>query len=167
MKEQLFTAGIWTVALGMITLIMRQIGPWRKQISDAEERLRTELTQSLKEEREAHTADLERERLARAAEARQFALERDEMGDRIAKLEAILKRRDKIRDAERSIERHRFNNLDACFNALLLLLKANPDRVPEAVAMIEDMRAKQLMEEAAEKAIIHAAEIDSTGGDGA
>lgn len=46
-----------------------------------------------------------------------------------------------------------------CFDALLLLIKANPDKAGEVVVMIEEMRAKQLVAEAEEKAIIRAAEI--------
>jgi hypothetical protein len=38
-------------------------------------------------------------------------------------------------------------------------LKANPDKSAEAVKMIEEMRATQLVAEAEEKAIITAAEL--------
>lgn len=44
-------AGAWTAALTMvgtvITLIIRQIGPWRKQTTEAEQRLREELERRL------------------------------------------------------------------------------------------------------------------------
>lgn len=159
-------AGAVIVVSGLLSLLLRMVGPWRKQISDAEERLRGALETALKAEREAHVSDILKVEAKRDSEARQFALERDEMGDRIAALETIIKRRDRVREAERAIERHRFNNLDACFNALLLLLKANPDKVSEAVAMIEEMRGKQLLAETEEKAIILAAEITDAGGEG-
>ena len=42
---------------------------------------------------------------------------------------------------------------------LIDVLKANPDKSAEAIKMIEDMRAKQLLAEAEEKAIITAAEL--------
>jgi hypothetical protein len=145
--------------LGFFGLLLRLIGPWRKQISDAEERIRAALEASLEKEREAHSMDLERERLARAAEARQFALERDEMGDRLAKLESDAARKDRMHEAEVSLYRHQLANIRQCFDSLLILLKANPDRVKEAVQIVEEMRANQLVAEAQEKAIIHAAEI--------
>ena len=47
----------------------------------------------------------------------------------------------------------------------MMLVKANPDKVPEAVAMVEAMRANQLIAEAEEKAIFRAAEITVDGGD--
>lgn len=41
-------AGAWATAItlggGILTLIIRQIGPWRKQTTEAEQRLREELT---------------------------------------------------------------------------------------------------------------------------
>lgn len=153
------TAGVWAGAIGLLGILIRQIGPWRAQITQTEERLRKELSEALTAERQANAATLANERAAHLQELRQHALERDEMGDRIAKLERESRLREKLREAERSIERHRFNNLDQCFNALLLLLKASPDRVPEAVAMIEEMRATQLLAEAEEKAILRATEI--------
>ncbi len=157
------TVGISAAIIAVVGVFLRLVGPWRKQISEAEERLRKELMDQLAKERDDHHADLERERLARAAEARAFATDRDEMGDRIAALETTLKKRDKMREAERAIERHRFANLDQCFTAFLMLVKANPDKVAEAIEMVEAMRANQLLAEAEEKAIFRAAAITTEG----
>jgi hypothetical protein len=38
-------AGFWMAVLAFFGVLLRQIGPWRKQISDLEERLRLELLQ--------------------------------------------------------------------------------------------------------------------------
>lgn len=155
LRELGWLAGAVAAAIGLLGLLIRQIGPWRKQITDVEERLRTELRQELDAERVAHAA----ERATHAAELKIYILERDEMGDRIAKLEKLLDRQQLRHNAERALDRHRLNNINQCFDALLMLLKANPDKAGEAVVLIEDMRAKQLMAEAEEKAIIRAAEI--------
>lgn len=146
----------WVVgAIALLGIILRQVGPWRKQISEAEDNIRKELHDQI----EAFKADLLKERLEHATEMRAFNLERDEMGDRLFKLERLLTRQQLRHNAERALDRHRLNNINACFDALLLLLKANPDKSAEAVVMIEEMRAKQLIAEAEEKAIIRAAEL--------
>ncbi len=157
--------GLWTAALGLVGLLLRQIGPWRKQISEAEERMRSALEASLEKEREAHAADLERERLDRAAEARAYALERDEMGDRIAKLERQAVQQQNRHRAEISLYRHKFKNITSCFDAMLLLLELNPDKGPEIIAKIKEMRATQMLAEAEEAAIIRAAEIAADEGE--
>lgn len=116
-------AGIWVLALTTLGLLIRQIGPWRKQISEAEDHLRADLLK------------------------------------RVGKLERTLERQRARHDAERSLDRHRLNNITQCFDALLLLIKSNPDKAAEAVALIEELRAKQIVAETEEKAIIRAAEI--------
>lgn len=164
-QNQGWAAAGWVVAIvSILGIIIRQIGPWRKQISEAENSIRTELHEQIAELKES----MQRERLEHATEMRAFNLERDEMGDRLYKMEKTLSRQQTKHNAERALDRHRLNNIQACFDALLLLLKANPDKSSEAVAMIEDMRAKQLMAEAEEKAIILAAEIkdDELEGEG-
>ena len=90
------------------------------------------------------------------------------MGSRIKDLEAKLDKEEAKREeaaaehaAERAADRHRINNLTQCFDALLLLLKQSPDKAAEAVAMITEMRAKQMEAEAIEKSNIHAARIQS------
>lgn len=146
-------------ALAVFGILLRQVGPWRAQITATEERLRKELADALTAERSTNAATLANERAAHLQELRQHALEREEMGDRVARLEKLLDRQQIRHNAERSLDRHRLNNINQCFDALLLLLKANPDKSADAVKMIEEMRAKQLLAEAEEKAIIRAAEI--------
>jgi regulator of replication initiation timing len=148
-------AGVWVAAIGLIGILLRQIGPWRQQVSDTESTIRKELHDQI----EALKADIQRERLEHATEMRAFNLERDELNDRLAIIERKFERQQVRHNAERALDRHRLNNINACFDALLLLLKANPDKAGEAVKMIEEMRAKQLLAEAEEKAIIRAAEI--------
>ena len=116
-------AGVWIAALSFLGLLIRQIGPWKKQVSEVEDHLRDSLTR------------------------------------RVEKLERTLERERVRHNAERALDRHRLNNVTQCFDALLLLIKANPDKASEVVVMIEEMRAKQLVAEAEEKAIIRAAEI--------
>jgi hypothetical protein len=158
-KEAWSVAG-WGVGLiALVTMLLRQVGPWRKQISDAEHAIRSELHAQI----EALKEDMHRERLEHATEMRAFNLERDDMGDRLYRMERQLARQQTKHNAERALDRHRLNNINACFDALLLLLKANPDKSAEAVKMIEEMRATQLVAEAEEKAIITAAELN--GGD--
>jgi len=156
MEKEVWSFAGWGVGLiALVSMLLRQVGPWRKQISEAEEAIRTELHVQI----EAFKDDLRKERLEHATEMRAFNLERDEMADRLALMERKLSRQELRHNAERALDRHRLNNINACFDALLLLLKANPDKSVEAVKMIEDMRAKQLMAEAEEKAIIRAAEM--------
>lgn len=146
----------WGLAfVSLVGILLRMIGPWRKQISEAEDNIRKELHAQI----DALKKEMQQERLEHSTEMRAFNLERDEMGDRLAKMEKTLARQQLRHNAERSLDRHRLNNINACFDALLLLLKANPDKSGEAVKMIEEMRAKQLVAEAEEKAIIRAAEI--------
>jgi ABC-type multidrug transport system fused ATPase/permease subunit len=157
-ENQGWAAAGWVVAIvALVGIVIRNIGPWRKQISEAENTIRAELHEQISELK----GEMQKERLEHATEMRAFNLERDEMGDRLAKMEKMLSRQQIRHNAERALDRHRLNNINACFDALLLLLKANPEKSSEAVKMIEDMRAKQLMAEAEEKAIIQAAAIKS------
>lgn len=124
------------VLLGVIT---RQIGPWRKLSIDAEQVFRdglmariTVLEEKVESERERYDA-------------------------RVGKLEAELEREREEREAERlrrereiRYERHKVRNLQACFDGMMLLLKANPENAAEAVIHIEKMRADQLKAEAIE-----------------
>jgi soluble cytochrome b562 len=89
------------------------------------------------------------------------AKEMQEMRKRIERLEAAAEQKDAQHEAEIARYRHRINNLDAAFNALLMLLKQGVS-VPEAVEAIEKMRVEQLKREAAEGAAIKAAKIRAT-----
>jgi signal transduction histidine kinase len=86
------------------------------------------------------------------------AKEMQEMRERILRLEAVQEAKDRLYEAQKAANRHRINNLDAAFQALLLLLKRGVP-VEEAVAEIEKLRAEQLSREAAEASIIRAAAI--------
>lgn len=129
-------AGIVGGIVTLAGLVLRFIGPWRKQITEAEAQLRTELTN------ENHV-----------------------LLDRIEKIERKLERERQRHNAERSLDRHRLNNMQACFDATLLLLEMNPDRAAEVVSKIKEMRAVQMIAEAEEKAIIRAAEIAADEGE--
>lgn len=87
---------------------------------------------------------------------------RTELTRRIDKLERRLERERARHNAERAIDRHRLNNVTACFDAMMLLLKTSPEKATEIVVQIEEMRARQREEEALEKARIHAAMIAAT-----
>ena len=136
-------AGVVVAAISLLGLLVRQINPWRKQTADSEQKFRDDLIK-----REA--ALVERE----AA-----------LSERVAKLEKSMGRQQQRHNAERALDRHRLNNVTQCFDALLLLLKANPEKAAEAVVLIEEMRAKQMRAEAEEKAIIRAAEITADEGE--
>jgi hypothetical protein len=118
--------------LSLFGLLIRQIGPWRKQVTDEE----TQFRQQLIGANEALTG-------------------------RIEKVEKILNRERIRHNAERALDRHRLNNITACFDATLILLEMNPERAAEVVAKIKEMRAAQMVAEAEEKAIIRAAEINA------
>lgn len=116
-------AGAWASFIALLGIIIRQVGPWRKQSIDAEQRLR------------------------------------DDLLKRVEKLEKTLDRERARHNAERALDRHRLNNVGQCFDAMLLMLKAAPEKAAEIVRHIEGMRARQIESEALEKAAIHAAEL--------
>jgi hypothetical protein len=62
-------------------------------------------------------------------------------------------------EAEIGIMRHRANNATMCIDALLMLLKAAPEKVAEHIETITTMRDRQRLEEAAEKGAVSAAKI--------
>jgi uncharacterized iron-regulated protein len=83
------------------------------------------------------------------------AKEMQEMRERIERLEEAAEKKDRQHAAEIARYRHRINNLDQAFNALLMLLKQGVS-VEEAVGAVEKMRAEQLEREAKESATLHA-----------
>lgn len=123
-------AAIILGALSLFGLLIRQIGPWRTIIIQEEAQFRANLI------------------------ATNEALTR-----RIVKVEKILQRERAIRNAERMLDRHKVTNLTACLDSAIRMLEMNPDRAPEVVEKIKEMRATQMIAEAQEAAIIHAAEI--------
>lgn len=82
---------------------------------------------------------------------------------RIRKLERDIESERAIHKAEQSLDRHMLGNITACFDAMLMLVEMNPDRAPEIVAKVKEMRAGQMKAEAEEKAIIRAAVIAAVG----
>lgn len=80
---------------------------------------------------------------------------RDSLIRRVEKLERMQARH----DAEKRALLHKLRNMTANFDAMLMMLEMNPDRGPEIVALIKEARAKQMVAEAQEFAIINAAEI--------
>lgn len=133
--EKAQTGGIWLVALSLLGLLIRQIGPWSKQRAADEQTFRESLL-------DRETGLLERE----AA-----------LTERVERLEAAIKQQQTIHDAERALDRHRINNLTQCLDALLLLLQAAPEKAAEHVEKINDMRRRQQLAESEEKGLIHAA----------
>lgn len=128
--------GVWTV-LGLLSTIVvayiKQWGPWKK----------------LAHEREAN---LLHER----------AVEMDKMISRMEHLEATIVQERARHEAERALDRHRLNNMDQCLNYLFLIFEKMPEKVPDAIAAVKDMRARQIEAEAVEKAAIHAAAMNAT-----
>lgn len=73
-----------------------------------------------------------------------------------------LERREVRHDAEKRLLIHKLRNMTANFDAMLMMLEMNPDRVPEIVALIKKQRAAQMVAEAQEAAIIiRSAETDA------
>lgn len=117
-------------ALSLFGLLIRQIGPWRKQVTDEEAEFRATLR-----------------------------AENQRLRERIDRIERILRRKDARHNAERSLDQHKIRNLIACFDAAMMMLELNPDRGADVAAKIKEMRASQMVAEAQEAAIIRAAEI--------
>lgn len=120
-------AGAWASFVALVGVIIRQVGPWRKQSLDAEK------------------------------------VFRDDLITRVTKLERTLERERVRREAEKAVERHKIKNLQACFDAMMLMMKAAPEKASEIIAHIEKMRADQLKAETIESAAIHAAMLAALG----
>jgi hypothetical protein len=116
-------AGAWGAFITLLGIIIRQIGPWRKQSMDAEQTFR------------------------------------DGLLARVQRLEQTLDQERARHSAERAIDRHRLNNVSQCFDAMMLMLKAAPEKTAEIIVHIEQMRAEQLKAEALEKAALQASLI--------
>ena len=130
-------AGAWMTVLtlvgGIITLIIKQIGPWRKQNTDAADKMINTLTERVK--------------------TLENWLELDH------RLHFIQTARIEARHAaQRSLDRHKFNNSEQCLEALLIRLEAGQS-VSEVVKLVREMRVRQRESEREEEAVIHAAEM--------
>jgi hypothetical protein len=84
---------------------------------------------------------------------------RDALIRRVENLEAKIERQEARHRAEQGLSNHKLRNMTACFDAMLLMLEMTPDRGPEIVTKIKQMRADQMKAEAREAAIIRAADM--------
>lgn len=87
-----------------------------------------------------------------------------DLKERVDALEAKLEADRARHEAERSLDRHRINNLNACLDALLLLLETAPEKAAQHVARIKEMRARQMQDESQEKATVQAAVVTAAAG---
>jgi hypothetical protein len=91
------------------------------------------------------------------------AVLRSDLMRRIENLEREQKLERASHEAERRALHHQLGNVNQCFDALLLLVEAAPEKASQHVKNIKEMRARQLLAEAEEKAIIRAAQITAFG----
>jgi hypothetical protein len=126
--------GAWATFLALLGVIIRQVGPWRKQTSDASDKL---------------IGRLER-RLDKVE--KQLAVERRMNYIQTARLEAR-------HAAQRALDRHKFVNADSNLDALLRILEVSPEKAPEAARQAREARAVQRGNEQLEAAEIHKAEM--------
>ncbi|WP_285020218.1 hypothetical protein [Novosphingobium sp. fls2-241-R2A-195] len=134
-------AGVWTgvfvAALGVITVIVKQWGPWltitgnqrRADIEGMGKRI-AELEARLDRQASESTAKLEQERAQHAAEIQHM--------------------------------RHRMNNLDTSLTLLLALIEQDPTKASEAAARVRQKRERQEANEIAEKSVLTAARLAPT-----
>lgn len=120
--------------LGIFYLIVRYVGPWRKQTTDATDALIKQLSDRL--------AKVE---AGREADRRMHYIQ-------MARIEAR-------HAAQRSLDRHKFNNADANLDALLRILEVSPEKAPEAARQAREARERQRQDEQLEAAEIHKAEL--------
>ena len=78
---------------------------------------------------------------------------------RLTKLERETAQERALCEARLQAERHRINNLDTNFDAMLLLYEVAPERASEWIAKFKERRAQQREAEAIEKAAITAATV--------
>jgi hypothetical protein len=84
---------------------------------------------------------------------------RDALLERVGRLEQRLDKQQVRHDAEKRLLTHKLRNMTANFDSMLMMLEMNPERGPEIVAKIKDQRARQMLAEAQESAIIYAEEL--------
>lgn len=129
-------AGAWGTFLALLGLIIRQVGPWRKQTTDAQDAFVAKLAERLdKVERQ-----LENERRLHYIEIR--------------RLEARSA-------AQRALDRHKFNNREACLDSLLRILELSPENAQEAAKRARQQIERQRESEQMESTAIHAAEMQA------
>lgn len=79
--------------------------------------------------------------------------------ERLTALEKDAEHERALCEAQLSVLRHRLNNLDANFDAFLLLYEIAPEKAPEFVAKFKEQRAVQRQAEAIEKAAVIGAQV--------
>jgi hypothetical protein len=131
--------GAWLSAAGIgavLIALIRAAVPWRKQSIDHQDKFMDDVLARLAKVE----GMLEAERRAHRIE--------------IARIEARAA-------AQRSLDRHRFNNAQGSFDALLLLLETAdlPEKLSTAIAKVREQRLRQSDSEKQEAAVIHAAEM--------
>lgn len=139
-------AGVWTTAvvavLGFLTVIIKQIVPWRKTQIDGEQALRADYAKTLAEQA-ARIKILEDSREA----------DRGHCDERIEKLESHMERERTQHETEMRLLRHALNNERQVIDAILMLAKAAPDKLIDNIALITDMRSRQATAMAVEKGL--------------
>lgn len=133
-----FTGGSFIALIG---LLIKQLGPWRKQASDEQQLL----IKNLQDSYGSVVTRLDKVE-------KQLALERKMHFIQTARLEAR-------HAAQRALDRHKFVNADSNLDALLRILEVSPDKAPEAARQAREARAAQRHNEQLEAAEIHKAEL--------
>lgn len=133
-----FTGGSF---LALLALLIRQLGPWRKQASDEQQ----QLVENLQTTITTLTGRLDRVENMLQTERKLHFIQ-------TARLEAR-------HAAQRALDRHKFVNADSNLDALLRILEVSPDKAPEAARQAREARARQRSDEQLEAAEIHKAEL--------
>ena len=120
--------------MAVLTLLIKQVGPWRKQTTDATDKLIEQLTNRVNKVE------------------KQLAIERRMHFIELRKIEARTA-------AQRALDRHKFNNADSNLDSLLRILELSPERAPEAAKQAREARHTQRRGEQLEAAEIHKAEM--------
>lgn len=132
---------------GLLVAWVRTRPSMRKIEADREANLLTERAEEM---------EIMRNRIARLEKLMQE--KEDEHAAAIKELEKHQAAKERFYEAQKAADRHRINNLNGAFQALLMLLKKGV-AVEDAVAEIESLRVEQLAREAQESAAINAAAI--------
>lgn len=133
-----FTGGSF---LALLALLIRQVGPWRKQASDEQQLLVSNLQATI----DSLTKRLDKVEGQLNTERKLHFIQNARMEARHA--------------AQRSLDRHKFVNADANLDALLRILEVSPEKAPQAAKQAREARAKQRENEQLEAAEIHKAEL--------
>jgi hypothetical protein len=149
-------AATWVTAVsvvaGLLTLIIKQIGPWRKQTTDAQDKL----IETLGARVDKLELDLQEQRRFYEDKIEKQAASYDQKMD---KLQAE-------NEATNRIARHELANAKMRFRALVMLLKrlpSPPEGLNAILRDIETMEADQALAEAAEKGAQSGARVAAAG----